>query len=239
MTRLFRVGLAATIGLAMAAPAGFAQQPAATTPAPDPAASSVVTETRPATTTFQGDTGLWFVPLGEVLPGGRWSGSVYYTNFDRQEGFTDISTVPVTFGYGVGKRAELFASVSAVTRIDRDIRPLFVADNEAGGPLNDYPRVRRGWSGSTFGDILVGGKVNFMSQADQAPVAMALRAMAKLPTGSTDKGTSSGTGRLLRRLHREQGSQPARRRVGLHWRRLPCATPSRPTRPTACGTASA
>ena len=192
MTRLFRVGLAATIGLAMAAPAGFAQQPAATTPAPDPAASPVVTETRPATTTFQGDTGLWFVPLGEVLPGGRWSGSVYYTNFDRQEGFTDISTVPVTFGYGIGKRAELFASISAVTRIDRDIRPIFIPGNEAGGPLNDYPRVRQGWSGSTFGDILVGGKVNFMSQADQAPVAMALRAMAKLPTGSTDKGTSSG-----------------------------------------------
>ena len=192
MTRLFRVGLAATMGLAMAAPAGFAQQPAATTAAQDPAASSVVTETRPATTTFQGDTGHWFVPLGEVLPGGRWSASVYYTNFDRQEGFTDISTVPVTFGYGVGKRAELFASVSAVTRIDRDIRPLFIAGNEAGGPINDYPRVRQGWSGSTFGDVLVGGKVNFMSQADQAPVAMALRAMAKLPTGSTDKGTSSG-----------------------------------------------
>ena len=50
MTRLFRVGLAATMGLAMAAPAGFAQQPAATTAAQDPAASSVVTETRPATT---------------------------------------------------------------------------------------------------------------------------------------------------------------------------------------------
>jgi len=176
----------------MAAPAGFAQQPATTKPAPDTATSPVVTETRPATTTFQGDTGLWFVPLGEVLPGGRWSASVYYTNFDRQEGFTDISAVPVTFGYGIGKRAELFASVSAVTRIDRDIRPLFIAGNEAGGPVNDYPRVRRGWSGSTFGDMIVGGKVNFMSQADQAPVAMALRAMAKLPTGSTDKGTSSG-----------------------------------------------
>ena len=192
MTRLFRVGLAATIGLAMAAPAGFAQQPAATKPAPDPASSPVVTETRPATTTFQGDTGLWFVPLGEVLPEGRWSGSVYYTNFDRQEGFTDISSVPVTFGYGIGNRAELFAAISAVTRIDRDIRPIFIPGNEAGGPVNDYPRVRQGWSGTTFGDILVGGKVNFLSQADQAPVAMALRAMAKLPTGSTDKGTSSG-----------------------------------------------
>jgi outer membrane protein OmpA-like peptidoglycan-associated protein len=192
MTRLFRVGLAATMGLAMAAPAGFAQQPAATTAAQEPAASLVVTETRSAAPTFQGDTGLWFVPLGEVLPAGRWSASVYYTNFDRQEGFTDIGFFPVTFGYGVGGRAELFAAISAVTRIDRDVRPVFLPGSDAGGPVNDYPRVDRGWSGTTFGDVFVGGKVNLLSQAKGAPVAMALKAMAKLPTGSSDKGTSSG-----------------------------------------------
>ncbi|WP_291988280.1 OmpA family protein [Luteitalea sp.] len=192
MTRLFRVGLAATMGLAMAAPAGFAQQPAATTPAPAPAASLVVTETRSAAPTFQGDTGLWFVPLGEVLPAGRWSASAYYTNFDRQEGFTDIGMFPLTFGYGVGGRAELFAALSAVTRIDRDIRPVFLPGSDAGGPTNNYPLVRQPWSGSTFGDLFVGGKVNLLSQAKGAPVAMALKAMVKLPTGSADKGTSSG-----------------------------------------------
>jgi outer membrane protein OmpA-like peptidoglycan-associated protein len=191
MTRLFRVGLAATIGLAMAAPAGFAQ-PAATTPAPAPDASLVVTETRSAAPTFQGDTGLWFVPLGEVLPGGRWSASAYYTNFDRQEGFTDISFFPVTFGYGIGGRAELFAALSTVTRIDRDVRPIFLPGSDAGGPVNEYPLARQPWSGTTFGDLYVGGKVNLMSQAKDAPVAMALKAMAKLPTGSSDKGTSSG-----------------------------------------------
>jgi len=152
----------------------------------------VSTETRRATTTFQGDTGLWFVPLGEVLPRGRWSASAYYANFDRQEGFTDISFVPVTFGYGIGGRAELFAALSTVTRIDRDIRPIFIPGNEAGGPVNDYPRVRQGWSGTTIGDLYVGGKVNLLSEGDQAPLAMAIRAMVKLPTGSTDKGTSSG-----------------------------------------------
>ncbi len=184
MTRLFRVGLAATIGLAMAAPAGFAQQP-------EPAAS-LVTETRPAASTFQGDTGLWFVPLGEVLPAGRWSASGYYTNFDRQEGFTNIGAFPLNFGYGIGGRAELFASVLAITRIDRDTRPLFVEGDEAGGPANDYPLVKQGWSGSTFGDIYVGGKVNLLSQAKEAPLAMAIKAVVKLPTGSTSKGTSSG-----------------------------------------------
>ena len=211
MTRLFRVGLAATMGLAMAAPAGFAQpqgasrtattaQPAPTTtaqPAPAATTAPVVTETRPATTTFQGDTGLWFVPLGEVLPAGRWSASVYYTNFDRQEGFTDISLVPLTFGYGVKGRAELFFAPTIITRIDRDIRPIFVPGNEAGGPVNDYPRVSQGWSGTTFGDVYVGGKVNLLSEADQAPLAMALRAMVKLPTGDTDKGTSSGQADIM------------------------------------------
>ena len=102
MTRLFRVGLAATMGLAMAAPAGFAQQSGTAAPATPPAQSAqIVTDTRMAAPTFQGDTGLWFVPLGEVLPAGRWSASAYYTNFDRQEGFTDISFVPLTFGFGI------------------------------------------------------------------------------------------------------------------------------------------
>lgn len=191
MTRLFRVSLATAMGLAMAAPAGFAQT-AATTPAQDPAASLVVTETRSAAPTFQGDTGLWFVPLGEVLPAGRWSGSIYYTNFDRQEGFTDIGFFPVTVGYGVGGRAELFAALSTVTRIDRDIRPVFTPGSAGGGPVNDYPLVKQGWSGTTFGDLYVGGKVNLMSQAKDAPLAMALKAMVKLPTGSSTKGTSSG-----------------------------------------------
>ena len=54
--------------------------------------------TRPATTTFMGDTGLWYVPTGEMLPAKRWSGSVYRVNFDDNQGFTDVSNWPVTFG---------------------------------------------------------------------------------------------------------------------------------------------
>ena len=48
-------------------------------------------ETRPATTTVFGDTGLWYVPTGEVLPKGRWSFSGYRTNWDRKEAFSDVS----------------------------------------------------------------------------------------------------------------------------------------------------
>src|SRR4051812_12554322 len=57
-------------------------------------------ETRPATTTVNGDTGLWFVPTGEVVPAKKWSLSAYRVNFDRDQGFTDVSDWPVTFAFG-------------------------------------------------------------------------------------------------------------------------------------------
>ena len=74
-----------------------------------------------------GDTGLWYVPTGEVLPRKKWSMSAYRVNFDDNQGFTDVSNWPLTFGFGIGDRAEIFGSWVLVNRIDRDIRPLFVA----------------------------------------------------------------------------------------------------------------
>ena len=68
---------------------GAAQTPQRTAPAAQPSES--MCETRPATTTFMGDTGLWNVPTGEVLPAKRWSVSAYRVNFDDNQGFTDVS----------------------------------------------------------------------------------------------------------------------------------------------------
>ena len=51
-------------------------------------------DVRPATTTVFGDTGLWYVPTGEVLPKGRWSVSGYRTNWDRKEAFTRHLELP-------------------------------------------------------------------------------------------------------------------------------------------------
>src|SRR6186997_268929 len=62
--------------------------------------STTTRDTRPATTTFLGDTGLWYVPTGEVLPAGKWSFSAYRVNFDSNQGFTDVSNWPITFGFG-------------------------------------------------------------------------------------------------------------------------------------------
>jgi peptidoglycan-associated lipoprotein len=168
--------------LLVAAPAAFAQ----TTDPPAPAQGAPPAEegdARPATTTFLGDTGLWFVPTGEVLADRRWSASAYYTNFDYEQGFTDVSHFIGTVGYGLG-RTELFASWRLVTRIDRDRRPLFAPDDfGSGGLVNEHPFANDGWSGNQLGDLLVGAKFNVLSEERQQPVAMAVRGMVKLPTG--------------------------------------------------------
>jgi outer membrane protein OmpA-like peptidoglycan-associated protein len=184
------VGVTALFSTSLPALAQTGSQPS-NQQAPSPPPS----ETRPATTTSSGDTGLWFVPTGEVLPARRWSFSVYRVNFDYEQGFSDVSTFPVTFGFGLGDRAEIFGAVTAVTRIDRDARPLFfptVGAVNGGGVLNEYPFVNDGWSGSQFGDVWVGAKVNITSEHRQAPAAFGLRGMVKLPTASTDDGAGTG-----------------------------------------------
>jgi hypothetical protein len=52
---------------------------------------------RPATVSVYGDTGLWFVPTGEVLRDRTWSASAYRLNWDVRQGFNDISHFEVTF----------------------------------------------------------------------------------------------------------------------------------------------
>jgi peptidoglycan-associated lipoprotein len=173
----------------------FAQAPAPTTPPPPPPAAADV---RPATTTFLGDTGLWYVPTAEILPAKKWSASGYRVNFDDNQGFSDVSNWPVTFAYGLRDRAELFGSFVLVSRIDRDVRPLFLANStsaarEAGGFVPQNPLARDAWSGNQIGDFWIGTKINLASQWRQKPAAFAIRGMVKLPTG--DKESGAGTGR--------------------------------------------
>ncbi len=167
-----------------------AQTPAPAQQAPAPAAAS---ETRPATTTFLGDTGLWYVPTAEVLPRKKWSMSAYRVNFDDNQGFTDVSNWPVTFGYGISDRAELFGSWVLVSRIDRDIRPLYLSSiPQAGGFVPQNPLASTGWSGNQLGDLWLGVKWNLASEYHQQAVAFALRPMIKLPTGDKESGASTG-----------------------------------------------
>ncbi|HEX2399046.1 MAG TPA: hypothetical protein VHJ79_03470, partial [Mycobacterium sp.] len=153
-------------------------------------------DTRPATTTVNGDTGLWFVPTGEIVPAKKYAISAYRVNFDRDQGFTDVSDWPVTFAFGAADRAEIFGAWTLVRRIDRDVRPLFVSTEPvAGGLVNEHPFVRQGWSGNQLGDLWLGAKVNLTSQWRQQPLAFAVRGMFKIPTAKTDD-EGVGTGKL-------------------------------------------
>jgi peptidoglycan-associated lipoprotein len=180
--------------MAFASSPALAQSAQAQTPPPAPTASTATSpDTRPATTTFMGDTGLWNVPTAEVLPAKKWSLSAYRVNFDDNEGFTDVSNWPVTFGVGLRDRAELFGSFVVVNRVDRDVSPTFVSTlPQAGGVVPQNPLVTRGWSGNHVGDLWIGAKINFASDWRQAKVPFAVRFMVKAPTGSTTNGAGTG-----------------------------------------------
>jgi hypothetical protein len=151
-------------------------------------AAPAASETRPTSTSVFGDTGLWFVPTGEVLPHGRLSVSGYRINKDRSEAFSDISDFLGTVGFGVRDRVELFGSVRVQTRIDADRRPLLTN----GTPM-EYPFINEGWQ-TGFGDVYLGAKVNLLSQWRQQPAALAVRGMIKIPSANEDDGL--GTGKL-------------------------------------------
>jgi outer membrane protein OmpA-like peptidoglycan-associated protein len=141
--------------------------------------------TRPASSTIIGDTGLWFVPLAETLPKGKVSGMGARVNFDRSEGFTDVSDFSGMFAFGATDRVENFGALAVVRRIDADRRPVAV-----GGQPMDY-MVNQGWK-QGFGDITVGGKFNLLSQATNNGAAFGIRAAVKLPTASFDDGLGTG-----------------------------------------------
>jgi hypothetical protein len=129
---------------------------------------------------------------GEVLGDGKWSGSVYRRGTNWIQGYTNVADFAGTFAYGLKDRAEIFGSFLVDTRIDRDIRPIFVNDPAFGGIIDRYPRVNKYWTGDNIGDFYLGVKFNLWSEYRQNPAAIAARAIVKLPTGNKDAGVSTG-----------------------------------------------
>src|SRR3989440_12418083 len=70
--------------------------------------SASTDETRPATTTFFGDTGLWYVPTAEVLAHGKWSVSGYRRGTNWIQGYTNVGGFAGTFGGGIKNPARIF-----------------------------------------------------------------------------------------------------------------------------------
>tara|TARA_B100000029_G_scaffold233157_1_gene230481 strand:+ start:2836 stop:4584 length:1749 start_codon:yes stop_codon:yes gene_type:complete len=150
-------------------------------------------ETRPSGTTFLGDTGLWFVPTAEVLDNGSVAAAGHVSTFNYEQGFSAVQTVAGSFAVGVGERAEIFGSIGVLTRIDRDLRPLFQSgQSNVGGAVVDYPLANSAFSGNKFGDVVIGVKTNLLSERKQSPLALAVRGWLKLPTGDKKSGTTTG-----------------------------------------------
>ncbi len=143
---------------------------------------------RPATTTPQGDTGLWFVPTAEILP----AQALVRERVSRQlrspaglhgrvELARDVRVWPQGPGRVVRMRGRSCAA-STATCGRSSARPT----RNAGGLVNEYPFVSGGWSGNQLGDLWLGGKFNLMSEWTQKPVALAVRTMFKMPTATDD-----------------------------------------------------
>jgi peptidoglycan-associated lipoprotein len=144
--------------------------------------------------TFYGDTGLWFLSTAETLPAGRWSVSGFRANWDRRQGLTDVNQIGLTGAVGLWNRLEIFGSWRTV-RLDRDVRPTFVPTEPVfGGVSQEYPYVRRGWSKTLGGPIILGGKYNLVSQSRGDAVSLAPRVMVQFPTGSTWASTNDWNG---------------------------------------------
>src|SRR5262249_31923828 len=123
---------------------------------------------------------------------GKWSASAYRRGTNWIQGYTNVADFAGTFGVGIKDRAEIFGSFLVDTRIDRDVRPVFVKDPTFGSFIDRYPRVTQVWTGDHVGDFYIGAKINLLSESRQNPVAFAIRGLAKLPTGDKDVGNSTG-----------------------------------------------
>jgi outer membrane protein OmpA-like peptidoglycan-associated protein len=193
MTRILHPTLVAALIMVVWSPIAGAQ----TVPTSSTAQSASFTgaasdERRPTTTTFLGDTGIWYVPTAEILGSGTWSvgGARRGTNY--VQGLSNVADFAGTAAVAIGPRVEVFGSFLADTRIDRSNVPVFEDDARQGGIVARYPRVNESWTGNQVGDLYLGTKVNMLSEYRRAPVALAVRGIVKLPTGDSGAGTSTG-----------------------------------------------
>ena len=204
---------------------------AAQTPRRTARARHPTDDTRPATTTSYGDTGLWFVPTAEVLRRRQVVGQRLPRGTELRPGLLErrrLRAARSASGSRIAPRSS--ARSWSITRIDRDVRPLFAERPDVGGLVDRYPVRQHDLDRRQPRRLLVGVKVNLLSEAQQKPVAIAVRGIVKLPTGDKDVGRQHRQDGLVRRFHRQQGSARRRRNLRLRRRRVPRQTRTMSTR---------
>jgi hypothetical protein len=160
------------------------------------------------------------MPTAEVARKGKVTGSLFLLNEHRPQGVTRINMFGPTIGFGIHDRVELFGSWRAGA-VERDLRPIFQPTNIYGGIQHDVPWVDRGWTGIKAGPTFLGGKVNFLSQSREDPLALAFRAIFKAPTGSQliSDGQPNAIGDLI--VSGEGGGVEVTGSLGYIWRKEP------------------
>lgn len=178
--------------LAIAAPAA-AQEPAAPA-SQQPVTSPPAVEPGRVATIINGDAGLWWVPIGDTNGKGMWRGSAARNSRNTPQGHMNVATFTAAVSYGLGDRADIFFSWDAIQRVDRDLRSLYVAsDTERGGLDTRVPYAREPWTGNKVGDLRVGTKFGFLSEAGGDPLSAAAIVAVNLPTADSDNGAGQGS----------------------------------------------
>ena len=149
---------------------------------------------RPATTTFFGDTGLWYVPTAEVLAHGKWSVSGYRARHELPiQGYTNVADFAGTFAFGIRDRAEIFGSFTRrhahrprpAAALRPTIRTSAASSIATRGSTRDGPAT-------TSATSTVGAKINFCVGPPEPGGAGGARRWSKLPTGDKDAGVGTG-----------------------------------------------
>ena len=173
--------------------------PAAAQQPPDaagqqPASSQADDQRGRVATTVNGDAGLWWVPVGDTNGKGLWRGSAARNSRNTPQGHMNVATFTAAVSYGLGDRADVFASWDVIQRVDRDLRTLFDAtDTERGGVDTRVPYAREQWTGNKMGDLRVGTKLGLLSEDAGHPASLAAIVAINLPTADSDNGAGQGS----------------------------------------------
>ncbi len=144
---------------------------------------------RPATPSYDGDTGLFHLSSAYTLPKGKFAISGFRDNLDRDPKDIDLSIHGLSLGYGATDKLEVFGSFGLQNRANVDARfqAGFANDYPFAGTSSDSP----GWQ-TGVGDVRIGAKYKILDDYLGDGVGLAIRGVAKLPTADEAKGLGTG-----------------------------------------------
>ncbi len=139
---------------------------------------------RPATPTYEGDTGLFRLSTAYTVPKGKLSFGVFRDNYDRDPKGMDLSIHGFNLAYGATDKLQIFGNVGIQNRVRL---------NSASDPgFNiEVPLASQHWAAG-FGDVKLGLKYAFLNDYRGDAVGLALRAIVKIPTASDTDGLGTG-----------------------------------------------